>query len=66
MEPASPARRRRKPDFEINPETEDVTFVNEAWRIVPPDIAEAIDRRFAENKAKGRGLGRDASLTACH
>jgi site-specific DNA recombinase len=45
------------PIFEINPENDHVTFENESWRIIPADIAEAIDLRFADNKAKGRGLG---------
>ena len=45
------------PIFEVNPEAEHITFVNEAWRIIPQDIADMIDQRFAENKLKGRGVG---------
>ncbi|HEY7288607.1 MAG TPA: recombinase family protein [Vicinamibacterales bacterium] len=49
------------PIFEINPETEHVIAVNESWRIVSPELAEAVNRRFAENKANGVGFGKKSS-----
>ncbi len=52
------------PIFEINPEADHVIFENEAWRLIPPDLAHEIDRRFAENKAMGRGLGAHTSRGA--
>ena len=49
------------PIFEINPESEHVIAVNESWRIVSPELANAVDRRFAENKANGVGFGKKSS-----
>ena len=49
------------PIFEINPESEHVIAVNESWRIVSPELADAVDRRFAENRANGVGFGKNSS-----
>jgi hypothetical protein len=45
------------PIFEVNPEADHITFTNEQWRIIPPDVAAALDQRFTANKAKGTGVG---------
>jgi site-specific DNA recombinase len=45
----------------INPDDEHVIAVNEQWRIVSAELSDAVDRRFAENKANGVGFGKKSS-----